>query len=559
VPRLSPSAARQLLAALAIAATALVIVILTVGPTSSRAQRRSLESMFQDDDHLVYGSTATVVRTLDQLRRLGVQRIRVTVLWRAIAPDPHSRAMPPGFNGSDPAAYPPRSWAPYDRVVELAHARDIAVDFDVGAPGPLWAMARGSPAPRYADHWRPSASAFAQFVAAVGRRYSGSYRAGASGSAAGASGSAPSASGSAPIPRVSFWSIWNEPNQPGWLAPQWQDTGGGRVVESAVLYRGYVNAGWGALVRSGHGPSGDTILIGELAPEGSEGPTYTYRSPIPPMPFLRALYCVDAAYRPLTGPAAAALACPRTGGAAAFVAANPGLFDASGFAHHPYSFFLAPNAPMANGDYVPLSELGRLERGLDAIFDAYGVGRRLPLYLTEYGYGTNPPNPFVDVSPALQALYLNEAEYMAWRDPRVRDLSQFLLYDSPPNHRYPKGSRRYWSTFQTGLLNADGSAKPALDAYGVPIFIPDPVLGASRKVLVWARLRPATPGSVQAAQIQWSPTGGAFRTLVTARTDNPSGVLTSILGVPGPGAVRISWADGAGHVLYSREATVNQG
>src|SRR5207253_2658121 len=121
------------------------------------------------------------------------------------------------------------------------------------------------------------------------------------------------------------------------------------------------------------------------------------------------LYCVDRAYHPLTGAAPAALGCPRSGGGGAFVAANPGLFEATGFAHHPYSFLLAPTARMANPDYVPLSELGRLEGALDVIFRAYGVGRRLPLYLTEYGYATNPPNPFVDVSPALQALYLNEA------------------------------------------------------------------------------------------------------------------------------------------------------
>jgi hypothetical protein len=331
------------------------------------------------------------------------------------------------------------------------------------------------------------------------------------------------------------------------------------VIESAVRYRGYVNAAWTALVRTGHGPTTDTILIGELAPEGSEGPAYTYNSPIPPMPFLRTLYCVDETYHPLTGSPAAALACPVSGGVGSFVAANPGLFEVTGFAHHPYSFLLAPSAPLANSDYVPLSELGRLEHGLDAIFRAYGVGRRLPLYLTEYGYETKPPNPFADVSPATQSLYLNEAEYMAWRDPRVRGLSQFLLYDSPPNRRYPHGSRRYWSTFQTGLLYADGTAKPALGAYQLPIFIPNPLLGSSRRVLVWARLRPAEHGSSQAAQIQWRPTGGTFRTLATGRVGAQSGVLASVVQLPGPGAVRIAWADPAGQMLYSREAVVVRG
>jgi hypothetical protein len=538
--RRRPSPQRQLLAALAIVAAALVVVILTVGPAASVAVPRLMESMLQDDDHLVYASTATVERTLDSLKQLGVQRIRVTVLWRAIAPDPRSRRMPAGFEARDPGAYPPSAWSPYDRVVKLAGRRGIAVDFDLTAPGPLWAMARGAPTARFADHWAPSPAQFGRFVTAVGRRFSGSFR---------------DALGQT-IPRVDFWSIWNEPNQPGWLAPQWQSTGGGRVIRSAVLYRAYANAAFSALAATGHGPSGDTVLIGELAPEGAEGPAYTDKSPIPPMPFLRALYCVDGAARPLRGAAAAAAGCPVRADARAFVAKNRGLFEATGFAHHPYSFFLAPSAPMPNPDYVPLSELGRLERGLDAIFRAYGVDRRLPLYLTEYGYETNPPNPFADVSPSLQALYLDEAQYMAWRDPRVRALSQFLLYDSPPNRRYRPGSRRYWSTFQTGLLYAGGGAKPALAAYRLPIFVPDPVLGHSRRVLVWGRLRTATGGTARRALIQWRGSGGAFRTLGTATGGQPSGVLITTVRVPGPGAVRVAWTDPSGRTLYSRAASV---
>jgi hypothetical protein len=112
------------------------------------------------------------------------------------------------------------------------------------------------------------------------------------------------------------------------------------------------------------------------------------------------------------------------------------LFTATGFAHHPYSFFLAPGATMTDPNFVPLADLGRLEQALDRIFAAYAVHRRLPLYLTEYGYETDPPNPFRGVSVARQSAYLDEGEYLAWRDPRVRTLSQFLLYDSPPDRAY---------------------------------------------------------------------------------------------------------------------------
>ncbi|HUE26351.1 MAG TPA: hypothetical protein VMP89_06220 [Solirubrobacteraceae bacterium] len=527
---------RVLAAVIVLAAVAAALVIVLSSSSSGAAQPRAIESIFQDDDHLIYASTATVTNTLDELKGLGVDRIRATVLWRAIAPDPTGTAPPPRFDPSNPAAYPASSWAPYDRLVELAGARGIALDFNVGAPGPLWAMGRGSPSPRYADHWMPSAAQFGAFVTAVGRRYSGTY--------------APP--GGPALPRVSYWSVWNEPNQPGWLAPQWATVQGQHVIESAVLYRAYVDAAFAALERTGHGPGSDTILVGELAPEGSEAPSDVYSEAIPPMPFLRALYCVDPSYRPLTGAAAAVLGCPPSGGGSSFVSAHPGLFDATGFAHHPYSFFLAPSAQMSDVNFVPLIDLGRLEHGLDSIFATYGVGRRLPLYLTEYGYETNPPNPFRGVSLATQALYLNEAEYMAWQNPRVRAMSQFLLYDALPDARYPRGSVRYWETFQTGLRYANGAAKPSLDAYRLPIFVADPVLGSGGAVNVWGRLRPAADGGAPRAQLQWAAPGGSYRTLATVTASQPSDVLSTRLTVPGPGTIRLAWTASSGQTYYSR-------
>ena len=61
------------------------------------------------------------------------------------------------------------------------------------------------------------------------------------------------------------------------------------------------------------------------------------------------------------------------------MAAHPGLFQASGFAHHPYSFFLAPDKQIGDPNFVPLADLSRLEHGLDRIFTTYGVRRQLPI------------------------------------------------------------------------------------------------------------------------------------------------------------------------------------
>ena len=63
---------------------------------------------------------------------------------------------------------------------------------------------------------------------------------------------------------------------------------------------------------------------------------------------------------------------------------------------------------------------------------------------------------------------------MAWQDPRVRAMAQFLLVDSAPDPSFPQGSIGYWSTFQTGLEYLDGAHKPSFDAYRLPIFVPTP-------------------------------------------------------------------------------------
>jgi hypothetical protein len=326
------------------------------------------------------------------------------------------------------------------------------------------------------------------------------------------------------------------------------------VIAAARLYRGYVDAATAALARTGHGA--DTMLIGELAPEGDEHPGES--APVPPLPFLRALYCVTPAYAPLRGVAAAALGCPATGGRAAFVAAHPGLFEATGFAHHPYSFFLAPARSMRDPNFAPLADLTRLEQGIDRTFAAYGSRRRLPIYLTEYGYETNPPNPYRGVPPATQAAYLDEAEYLAWLDPRVRALSQFELRDSPPNRAYRPGTVRYWSTFQTGLLYVDGRAKPALAAYALPIFIPDPQAGPGGSIGVWAMLRAAANGTAQRAQIQWRPAHGAWRTLAVAQTRDAGGVLVSAVRPPASGLIRVAWTTTSGRQIVSRAVTVTR-
>src|ERR671922_230801 len=86
--------------------------------------------------------------------------------------------------------------------------------------------------------------------------------------------SAASTAATDPLPRVSFWSVWNEPNEFHFLAPQW-GVANGRVIEPAgAIYRSLVDAAFSGLAGSGH--ADDTILIGETAPKGQASPGATH-------------------------------------------------------------------------------------------------------------------------------------------------------------------------------------------------------------------------------------------------------------------------------------------
>jgi hypothetical protein len=509
--------------------TLAVLICVALGSAGAMALADSTQtSILQDDQLLVDSSSQTVLSTLIRLQRLGVETVRVNLEWASVAPGAHSRTAPDGFGpgeaqASDPASYPARAWAPYDRVAELAPLFGIGVQFNLTSPGPLWAMGRGAPTVRASTHWKPSAADFSEFVAAVGARYSGSYNG---------------------LPAVTDWSIWNEPNQPGWLAPQWLKVGHRTVPESPRYYRSLVNAAYGALAATGHSVGTNTILIGETAPEGRDsGGFYT---PMTPIPFLRTLYCVGARDTPLRGQAARAVGCPVSGRASTFATLDAGLFDATGFAHHPYDFFQTPSYSYRDPNLVPLSDISRLETFLNRTFRAYGVHRQIPLYFTEYGYETKPPDPHQVVSLAQQAAYLNQADYLSYVNPRVRSVAQFLLADSAPNPLYHPGQYDYWDTFQTGLTFLSGRPKPSYGAYRMPIWLPRPDPRAGTPVKVWGQVRPADRGSSQSVEVQWTSGHGGWRTLEVAHTVAQTGYFITDVRLPGTGAVRSRWSGSVG-------------
>jgi hypothetical protein len=156
----------------------------------------------------------------------------------------------------------------------------------------------------------------------------------------------------------------------------------------------------------------------------------------------------------------------------------------------------------------------------------------VPLYLTEFGYQTNPPDR-IGVSLSRQASYIDLAEYIVWRNRAVRTLSQFLLAD---------GGAPISLTFQTGLLFADGRVKPALQAYKLPIWLPRHRIKAHSRVRVWGLIRPATNGTAPAVQIQFRRLRSkTYKTLATRNASADRGYLYERVRLPGTGRVRLLW------------------
>ncbi len=528
----------------------LLLALLCLFPAAASAAKDQ-ESTFQDDPRLLSSDPATVAGTMDKMKALGADRLRVSVFWQDVAPANRTQTKPAGFDAADPAAYDPGAWAKYDRVVLLAKERGLRVNFNVTSPAPFWATGSLKDRPDLDDTFDPNPVEFGLFVRAVGTRYSGTYVPPVpSPAAAPAAPQPPSllfppaqtrqapAAATGTLPRVGYWTVWNEPNQPGWLTPQWLDDprGGTALVETAPrIYRALMDQMWTALGATGH--AADTILIGETAPKGQETVTGPTRA-IKPGRFIRQLYCLDDNLQFLLGTSAEVRGCPVSDQAAKMVAEHPALFKATGYAHHPYELLLAPTIKPRTADNYTTANLDDLSGLLRRIYQRFGQkppggGRDVPLYLTEFGYQTPPEK--ASVSFAKQAAFLNQVEWMTYRNPRVQTLSQFLLRDDGGD---------IGVTFQSGLQTLAGKAKPAQAAYALPLFLPSRTVKRGSKLRVFGLVRPAVNGKAATVELQLRKKGGAFRKLRSLKASAARGYVDARVTPTSSGDVRLVWRDG---------------
>jgi hypothetical protein len=494
---------------------ALAVLVLPTAAEASRTQR----TMVEDTAQLLASDPDTRARTLDELKGLGVQVIKVRVSWRDIAPDGDSEARPEGFDAADHTAYPEAGWAPYDALVRDAAQRGFRIFLMLSPPAPEWATQRGERA-GHAGVLRTSPEEFAAFVRAIGTRYAGGF---------------------ADLPRVSMWSIWNEPNHPQFIQPLSERRGGRMTPSAPHQYRALYVAARQALADTGH--DRDTILFGEILPigQGRLGVTNTIR----PILWLREFFCVDGNYRPYRGRAARLRGCTQF----------PPI-RTSGFAYHAYTRPTGPRTRLPSNDDATIGQIIRIERALDLIARTRRVRRGLAIYNTEFGIQTEPPDcvgfgaPLVD-----QAAFINEAEYISYTRPRVKTYSNYLLIDDRVHLERPPGTNQRYGGFQTGLRFGENALlcespavrfdyaeeKPAYAAFRTPIYVRR--LGA-RGVEVFGRARPR---GRQSQVIEVLRSGRVVRT-VEAR-----GYFRIRLATPARGVWQLRWSFG-GQEFLSRRA-----
>jgi hypothetical protein len=223
------------------------------------------------------------------------------------------------------------------------------------------------------------------------------------------------------FPGVSRWAAWNEPNLSLFLAPSWETQGEELVPVAAHTYAGICNAVFYGVHTAGDDAGAEKqVACGVTSPRGRGGEA------IAPLRFLQEM---------------------KEAGA---------QFDA--YAHHPYARRpdVSPSTPPTDRFTVSLGNIGDLLAELDRLY-----GRSMPLWITEYAYETNPPDPAIGVPWETQAKWMQEAYDLAAENPRIELFTWFLLKDEPDRN----GAEFGVAGWQSGLLTESGERKPAFDTF----------------------------------------------------------------------------------------------
>jgi hypothetical protein len=249
----------------------------------------------------------------------------------------------------------------------------------------------------------------------------------------------------AKYPWVRRWLIWNEPNQVRWLRP----------TTPAVYTSRLLNPAYAAIHAA---IPGAEVAGGGTAPRGSTGG-------VSPVAWLLGMHAAHA------------------------------KLDA--YAHNPYPLDPKRETPLTGGctkcTTITMATINKLVVLVTRNFP------RARIWLTEYGYQSNPPDPLLGVSTALQARYIGEGAYAAYRTPRVDLLIHFLYRDEPDISR-----------FQSGLVTLSDKEKPAYAAFEIPLA---QTARTGTRVSLWGELH--APAAARSTARLERKVGSAWRTVAT--------------------------------------------
>ena len=271
-------------------------------------------------------------------------------------------------------------------------------------------------------------------------------------------------------PWVRYWLIWNEPNKRLWLRP----------TRAGIYVRHLLNPGYEAIhavlphARVGGGATGPRGALGGVAP----------------VAWIRGM------------------------------AAARAKFDA--YAHHPYPSNPAETPSSGGCRNCPSITMATLPKLLILVRRSFGPK---PIWLTEYGYQTKPPDTILGVPPKKQATLLSLAAMRAWRLPRVTMLIQYLYRDEP-----------ILSRFQSGLVFIDDRWKPSLQGFRLPFA---QMRRTGLQAVVWGQIRNGRAGRKPyrleiLRKNAWKPVG-------RVRLTNDHGVLIRTIRLK-PGALLRIWS-----------------
>ncbi len=271
-------------------------------------------------------------------------------------------------------------------------------------------------------------------------------------------------------PWIRYWLIWNEPNKRLWLRP----------TKAGIYVRHLLNPAYEAIhavlphAKVGGGVTGPRGAAGGVAP-----PTW-----------VRGMALAHA------------------------------KLDA--YAHHPYPASPLETPSSGGCKNCPWITMATIRKLLILVKRSWGSK---PVWLTEYGYQTRPPDTFLGVPLKRQSTMLSLAAMRAWRLPRVTMLIQYLYRDEVKLSR-----------FQSGLVFADDRWKPSLQGFKLPFA----QMGRhGLQAVVWGQIRGAKPGRKR-YQLQvlrkntWRPVG-------RVRLTNDHGVFMRTIRVK-PGVLFRIWA-----------------